>query len=68
MAEHTSCTSPGTVSSRLRAPPPIVSPASSTTTDAPASASVTAAANPFGPAPTTTASGDVEGAAATPGP
>src|SRR4051794_19450747 len=36
-------------------PPPIVSPASCTTTSSPARASVIAAASPFGPEPTTTA-------------
>ena len=51
MAEHTSCRKPGTVSSALRVPPPMVSAASRTTTERPASASVTAADSPFGPAP-----------------
>ncbi len=56
MAEQTSWTKPGSVSSALRVPPPTVSAASTTSTERPASASVTAADSPFGPAPTTTAS------------
>jgi hypothetical protein len=40
----------------VRVPPPIVSCASTTRTERPAWASVIAAARPFGPAPTTTAS------------
>ncbi len=55
-AEQTSWWKPGSVSSAVRAPPPIVSFRSTTSTDRPARASVTAAASPFGPAPTTTAS------------
>src|SRR5215475_857644 len=51
---------PGRVSSSVRVPPPGVFPDSSTSTDLPASASVIAAASPFGPAPTTTASGVIE--------
>src|SRR5207248_8642418 len=47
---------PGKVSSAERAPPPIVAFASQTTTEHPARASVIAAARPFGPEPTTTAS------------
>src|SRR6266566_301142 len=56
MAEHTSWRNPGSVSSAVRVPPPIVSCASMTRTERPAWASVTAAARPFGPAPITTAS------------
>ena len=56
MAEQTSCMKPGSVSSALRVPPPTVSDASTTSTDRPACASVTAADKPFGPPPTTTAS------------
>src|SRR5579859_1325651 len=56
MAEQTSCTKPGRVSSIEREPPPIVSLASYTMTDLPARAMVIAAARPFGPAPITTAS------------
>src|SRR5580765_3286628 len=47
---------PGSVSSADRAPPPIVSFASNTTTLHPACASTIAALNPFGPEPITTAS------------
>src|SRR5690606_3974903 len=57
IAEHTSWTTPGRVSSALRIPPPTVSDASSTVTDSPWPARVSAAARPFGPDPTTTASG-----------
>src|SRR5215210_8358260 len=56
MAEQTSWTNPGSVSSAERAAPPTVSPASKSSTDQPARASVIAAPNPFGPAPITTAS------------
>src|SRR5215210_3925931 len=56
MAEPTSWTKPGRVSSAERAPPPTVSSASSTITERPLRASSTAAARPFGPEPTTTAS------------
>src|SRR5438132_1695642 len=56
MDEQTSCTNPGRVSSAERTPPPITSDASITCTDRPARARVMAAARPFGPAPTTTAS------------
>ncbi len=56
IAEQTSCLSPGTVSSAVLVPPPMSSAASSTVTATPARASVTAAASPFGPEPTTTAS------------
>ena len=45
---------PGTVSSPLRVPPPIVSSASSTVTATPSRASATAQASPLGPEPTTT--------------
>src|SRR6266508_3232375 len=57
IAEQTSCTKPGSVSSAERAPPPISSFASYTATEWPARAIWMAAARPFGPAPTTTASG-----------
>jgi len=57
IAEQTSCTNPGSVSSAERVPPPTESAASRTRTDSPARASAIAAASPFGPAPTTTASG-----------
>src|SRR6266700_260039 len=56
MAEQRSWRNPGRVSSAVRQPPPMVSSASSTWTDQPDSASSTAAARPFGPDPTTTAS------------
>ncbi len=55
-AEHTSCVTPGIVSSADMAPPPARSAASITSTERPARAMVIAAASPFGPAPTTTAS------------
>ena len=55
-AEQMSWARPGTVSSAVRVPPPISSAASSTVTDSPAVARVTAAARPLGPAPITTAS------------
>ena len=57
MAEQTSWWKPGSVSSAVRAPPPMVSAPSSTSTERPASAHVMAAASPLGPAPTTTTSG-----------
>src|SRR6266480_2824919 len=47
---------PGSVSSAERAPPPIVALASNTSTEHFARARVIAAARPFGPEPTTTAS------------
>src|SRR5579872_3808908 len=56
MAEQTSWTKPGRVSSIEREPPPMVSLASYTRTERPARAIVMAAARPFGPAPTTIAS------------
>src|SRR5688572_25484846 len=56
MAEQTSWWKPGRVNSAVRVPPPISSWASSTRTERPAAARVTAALSPFGPAPTTTAS------------
>src|SRR5687768_4633910 len=56
MPEHTSCRKPGSVSSAVFVPPPTVSAASRTRTDLPLRASSTAAARPFGPAPTITAS------------
>src|SRR5207248_10798856 len=55
IAEQTSCTNPGSVSSAERIPPPIVSAASCTSTGTPASARVIAAASPFGPEPITNA-------------
>ena len=55
IAEQWSCSTPGTVSSALRVPPPIVSAASSTVTATPSRASATAQASPFGPEPTTIA-------------
>ena len=54
-AEHSSCRTPGTVSSLVRVPPPIVSSASSTVTSTPSVASAAAQASPFGPEPTTMA-------------
>ena len=60
-AEQRSCTSPGTVSSPLRVPPPMVSSASSTVTASPSRARATAQASPFGPEPTTIASLKVSG-------
>ena len=56
VAEQSSWSRPGRVSSLLRAPPPIVSAASITVTRSPARARVAAQARPFGPAPTTIAS------------
>ena len=50
-----SCSRPGTVSSELRVPPPIVSSASITVTSTPRLASTAAQASPLGPEPTTTA-------------
>src|SRR5690606_33058494 len=61
---QTSCTHPASVSSSLRSPPPGVSAPSSTSTDRPASATVIAAARPFGPEPITTASYRTPGGAA----
>ena len=55
-AEQWSCSTPGTVSSLVRVPPPIVSSASSTVTATPARASAAAQARPLGPDPTTKAS------------
>src|SRR5580658_10335571 len=55
-AEQTSCQKPGSVSSSVRQPPPIVGAPSITCTRNPAAAIVTAAARPFGPLPTITAS------------
>ena len=55
-AEQTSWTKPGRVSSAERQPPPTVSARLEHRTDRPARARVMAAARPFGPAPTTTAS------------
>src|SRR5205823_5451933 len=63
MAEQTSWTNPGAVSSALRAPPPTESRASRTRTERPACASATAALRPFGPEPITTASSDGAGTA-----
>ena len=56
-AEQTSCRNPGRVSSSVRQPPPMAGSPSITWTARPAAASVTAAASPFGPLPTITASG-----------
>jgi hypothetical protein len=56
-AEQTSCRKPGRVSSWVRQPPPISGAPSITCTVRPAAARVTAAARPFGPLPTITASG-----------
>jgi len=56
VAEQSSCRSPGTVSSLVRVPPPIVSAASRTVTPTPFRASSTAQASPLGPEPTTIAS------------
>src|SRR5579863_4619093 len=56
-AEQTSCQKPGRVSSSVRHPPPIVGAPSITRTFRPAADRVTAAARPFGPLPTITASG-----------
>src|SRR6185295_11362471 len=58
MAEQTSWTKPGSVSSADRVPPPTVAAASTRRTERPARASVMAAARPLGPAPTTMASRD----------
>src|SRR5439155_243835 len=55
IAEQTSWTKPGRVSSSLRVPPPSAACASCTVTAYPASASVIPAASPFGPEPITTA-------------
>ena len=55
MAEQWSCSSPGTIASLVRVPPPISSAASSTVTSTPGRARVTAAASPLGPPPTTIA-------------
>lgn len=52
-AEQASWWNPGSVSSSVRVPPPILSCASYTVTRQPCRASATAAASPFGPAPTT---------------
>src|SRR5437867_6408394 len=59
MAEQTSWTKPGSVSSAERAPPPSVSRASKTQTEQPARASSIPAASPFGPDPTMTASNSI---------
>jgi hypothetical protein len=56
MVEQMSWRKPGSVNSSVRAPPPIVSLASTTHTDSPARASSMAALKPFGPEPTMTAS------------
>src|SRR6476646_8435480 len=56
MAEQTSCTKPGSVSSAEATPPPAVGCASNTMTLRPVRAMAIAAASPFGPEPTTTAS------------
>ena len=54
-ADPKSCRNPGSVSGRVRAPPPGCGSASNTSTRSPACASTMAAARPFGPAPITTA-------------
>ena len=54
-AEQSSCSSPGSVSSLLRVPPPMVWAASITVTDTPRTAKAAAQARPLGPAPTTMA-------------
>ena len=59
MAEHMSCTNPGSVISPDRVPPPIWSHASSNKTCFPACARVIPADSPFGPEPTITASYDM---------
>ncbi len=56
IAEQTSWTKPGRVSSAERIPPPTDSLASQTKTERPALARVIAAARPLGPDPTITAS------------
>ena len=56
IAEHTSCTKPGSVSSALRVPPPGVGWPSTTRTRRPVRAIVIAATSPLGPDPMTTAS------------
>ena len=66
MPEQRSWTKPGSMSSADRAPPPISSAASSTRTEMPARASSIAALSPFGPAPTTMASGTAGRAALQP--
>src|SRR5262245_39868790 len=58
MAEQMSCRNPGRVSSLDLVPPPMVWAASRTRTRRPLRARATAAASPFGPDPTTTASYD----------
>ena len=55
IAEQWSCSRPGMIASLVRVPPPISSAASRTVTWRPALARATAAARPFGPAPTTIA-------------
>src|SRR5206468_9114949 len=54
--DQTAWVTPGSVMGAVRTPPPCVSPASSTSTERPARARRIAAASPFGPEPTTTAS------------
>jgi len=61
IAEQMSCRKPGSVNAALRVPPPMVGSASSMRTRRPARASSMAAESPFGPLPTTTASGMVGG-------
>ena len=58
----------GSVSAALHAPPPSSGPASTTSTDSPAPDSTTAAARPFGPEPTTTASTAVRPSSGSPMP
>ena len=55
IAEQWSCSRPGMIASLVRVPPPMSSAASRTVTWRPALARATAAARPFGPAPTTIA-------------
>src|SRR5450432_4216590 len=56
MAEQTSCLKPGNVRASVLIPPPMLLFASNNITDSPACCNVMAAASPFGPDPTTTAS------------
>ncbi len=57
IAEQRSWRKPGSVSGSVVSPPPISAARSRTSTRTPASARLSAAASPFGPEPTTTASG-----------
>jgi len=60
MAEQISWRKPGSVSSSVRAPPPMVSFASRTMTENPSRARRMAAASPFGPEPTMTRRNEIE--------